>query len=75
MAKNQEQEQRGPGRPAAFPGVKMVTSPVRVPEDVPALIRELAEARGMTRGQLVATLVRQAAKRRTRSKKAATAAE
>jgi uncharacterized protein YcbK (DUF882 family) len=63
---NDPEVKRGPGRPPAMPGEKMTNHMVRVAEDVPDLIGELAEARGVSRGALVTTLIRQAAQRRAR---------
>ena len=59
-------EKRPVGRPPAMPGEKMENHMVRVATDIPALIGELAAARGQSRGEVVTILIRQAAKARNR---------
>jgi hypothetical protein len=59
-------EKRGPGRPPAMPGQEMKNHMVRVAVDVPDLIGDLAKARGISRGELVTLLVRQASQKRAK---------
>lgn len=73
MAKRTKTQQetevkRGPGRPPSMPGETMKNHMVRVAEDVPGLIEELAAARNISRGALVTLLIRQAAARRATAK-------
>lgn len=64
--KTETVEKRPVGRPAAMPGETMANHMVRVAQDIPALIGELAAARGQSRGEVVTILVRQAAAARNR---------
>jgi hypothetical protein len=60
-------EKRPVGRPPAMPGEGRLTNHmVRVAQDIPDLIGELATARGQSRGQVVTILIRQAAEARNR---------
>lgn len=60
-------EKRPVGRPPAMPNEGRLTNHmVRVAQDVPDLIGELAVARGQSRGQVITLLVRQAAASRNR---------
>jgi hypothetical protein len=64
----QSDAKRGPGRPKAMPDEPDFTNHmVRVAQDVPDLIGELAKAQGRTRGQVVTLLVRQAAQKRAKA--------
>jgi len=59
---------RGPGRPANFPGVKVVAFLAKIPAETKYMVSTLAEQRGEPIGVTLDAMIRRAFKEATRQR-------